>query len=313
MTSIISTISLALLLAPPPTLQPQTDTDSAAQEPGGSTGSEYRARVTQVADLNDRMNQGEDVAHELTEALAGLAHHAPDLAHDPAAQELRALAMLNIARARMRAGMRDEAIAAIDEAIRTSMGQDLPADRFGPSLAALYAERRAALDQLGKATIEVDCHVPCSVFIDEHATSPRTEGLSLGTYRVWVEATDAALGSTSSESAVALTEAGQIATIEFGRPIATNSPGKLDGRPRERIMTPEAEAALMTLGVGAAMVGALLVGFNADHRPQLIAGSTLLGVGGAMLLTGTVTLAIDEVREGRDRGRRLSLVWTMKF
>ncbi len=306
-------ISLALLLAPPAPPRPRLDVDA----PTGASADvdlEYRALVTRIEQLNDRMNQGEDVADELTRALADLSRHAPQLADDPTTQELRALAMLNLARARLAADMVDEAVEVLDEAIRTAMGEDLPADRFGPSLAKLYADRRRALEQAGKASIEIECQVPCRVFVNERAAGPHIDDLVLGTYRVWVEASSTPLADeAATRTNVNLTEPGQTASIELDKPKPSESRRTLDPVTTKRIMPMPAEAALITLGAGASLIGALLIGIGGDQRPQLITGSTMLGVGGAMLLAGSVTLGIDEVREANQRDRRLSLVWTMKF
>ncbi|NJK31067.1 MAG: hypothetical protein HC927_00895 [Deltaproteobacteria bacterium] len=201
----------------------------------------------------------------------------------------------------------------LDEAIRTALDQDLPADRFGPSLAKLYAQRRVALQSAGTGSIAVECQVPCRVFINEHAVETQTDGLVLGEYRVWIEATEQEYRHYSTS--VALVEPGQTATLEYDKPPEPpKSPELPPQQPQHKRLLPlGAEAAMLVVGSGVAVLGTVLATTNLDSRPMLIGGATAAALGGVALIAGAVTLGIDEVRDGKDRARRLSLVWTIKF
>jgi hypothetical protein len=253
----------------------------------------------------------------LQDALRGFSDVAPLVADDPRAQQARAFAQLALARTRLVLGRPRDAAAALDDALREAGHRPLPVDQFGPALAALHAERAAALAALPPASLTVRCTVPCRVLVDEH---PVAGELLPGTHRVWVEAVEA--GQPVLRRALALAP-GQAETLDYAVEPAAPTPAPTpvvdEPRPARRRILPRWASAL-GLGAGAsvAIAGGALVGV--DHRcPDLsnprevgclrildtdTGGLVLLGVGGAMAITAAVILTIDEVRARRARRGR---------
>ena len=155
----------------------------------------------------------------------------------------------------------------------------------------------------------------------------RVDGLYFGLYRVWIES------ETDPDEVVIerinLTEAQPTAVIEFA-PVPAPAI-ELDNdlptpRRQTRIMPMPAETAMIVVGAGVALVGAVLLAVSLAERPnqesayssqprpgRTAAGATLLGLGGASLLIGSVTLAVDEVRIGNARGQQATLGWRVRF
>jgi hypothetical protein len=212
----------------------------------------------------------------------------------------------------------------MDEAIRTSRGDPLPTSEFGPGLGALHRERASVLAKAGTGTIDIDCNQPCRVYINERPAEARSEGLVLGRYRVWVESTDGSVRAV--QSSITLAQPDQVAGLSFGaEPIVDDPPVT---KPTKRIMPRGAEIAVLVVGVAAIGVGGSLLGIDqrcpaglADPRTTdcplvyetKIAGIATIAAGGALGLLGGITLAIDEVRVGKQRGQQVALTWTLRF
>jgi hypothetical protein len=269
----------------------------------------YEQMLAEVEALTDAINAGEPVRDQLFDALAKFPRHAPLLAADPAARAVRARAQLNLARTYLSEGANDSAAGVMDEILRSTTGEALPVDEFGPSLATLHAERRAALERAGTASIAVRCHSPCRVYVNERAAGQRVDGLYLGLYRVWVEPERGDADKVHSER-IKLFERDQTLTVQFESYEQTPSQGPR----RERIMPRGAQIALLAAGCTVITIGGLVLGLDDDvGRDDKIAGATLTGLGGAALLLGGVSLSIDEVRLGKTHGRQAMLVWRMQF
>jgi hypothetical protein len=270
--------------------------------------------VAEVEALSEAINAGEPVREQLFDALAQFRRHAPALAADPAAREVRSRAQLNLARTYLSDGATLSAAGVMDEVLRSTIGEQLPIDEFGPSLAALHAERRAALEQAGTASIELNCQVPCRAYVNERAVGSRVEGLYLGIYRIWIDADGVPEADEFHVEWVKLSEADRTYVVDF-RVFTTperRGPGE---RPIvDRVLPRPVEIALLTVGGAVVSAGGVMLGLNQhDERTQTIAGATLTGIGGAAMLIGGVTLAVDEVRIGQAHGRQAMLVWRMNF
>lgn len=279
----------------------------------------YEQMLAEVEALNEAINAGEPVRDRLFDALAKFPRHAPLLAADPAARAIRARAQLNLARTYLAEGAHESAAGVMDEILRSTKGEALPVAEYGPSLAALYQQRRAALERAGTAAIDVRCHVPCRVYINERATRPRADDLYLGIYRVWIEPIHS-VGTVgpngpSGDSRdfqnewVKLSQPGQTVILDFRRP----EPAESVGHRRERVMPRAAEIALLVAGASAVSVGSLTLGLADGARGRRIAGATLTGLGGAALLIGGITLSVDEVRIGQAHGHQAMLAWQVTF
>ncbi len=254
---------------------------------------------------------------QLDAALAEAANQ-PQLADDDAA--LAKLANARLALAWLHLANADEAAAAaaMDEALRSARGLGLDAGKFGPAVLELHDTRKAALDANGRATIEVDCKVDCVVVINEqHAGNP-TKDLMLGTYRVWISAQD---GDPSwAFHKVTLDEAGETRTILFEGPASVDAV-----EPRKRTLPRWAKIVGMTVGLGVAAGGAVLMAYNGKCQgggdpatcPKIydntVQGVSMLAAGGTVFLTFGALLTVDEVRVGKAKGQQATLTWTMRF
>jgi hypothetical protein len=292
-----SLLLAATLLAPATASEPPTPPPS------------YAAMLAEVEALTEAINAGEPVRDQLFDALAEFPRHAPSLAADPDARAIRARAQLNLARTYLSEGARESAAGVMDEILRSTQGEALSVDEFGPSLAALYADRRAALEREGTANLEIRCRVPCRVYVNERAAGQRVEDLYLGIYRVWIEREHG--DSTDSHSEwVKLSEPNETVVVEFR---ASERPPYQPPK-HERLMPRAVEITLLLVGGTAVTAGGLLLGVDADAGPnQQIAGAALTGVGGAALLLGGVSLSIDEVRLGDAKGRQATINWRVNF
>ena len=294
-----------------------------------ASNAEYQAALARVETAMKMAN--EDPASgstQLRDALNLLQGFAPQLAMNPEGQELRTQAQLTLARALLATNDADGARAAMDEAIRTSRGDPLPTKSFGPGLTALHRERQGVLEKQGAGAIEIVCNKPCRVFINERPTQHRTDGLVPGSYRLWIEATD---GSEPGIQRLVEIESGNVFKLEFGRVVEPSDDDgpKPNPKPKKhRILPRWADVLLMSAGAVAVGAGATL--WAIDHKcpdlsdplvmPQCpevyytkTAGIVTVAGGGALLLTGTVLLSIDEVRVANQRGTQASLMWTFRF
>jgi hypothetical protein len=288
---------------------------------------EYRAALERVSTTIQMAN--DDPASgstQLRDALNLLQAFAPQLATDPAGQELRTKAQLTLARALLATNDADGSREAMDEAIRTSRGDPLPTKSFGPGLAALHREREGVLEKQGAGTIEIVCHTPCRVFINERPTQQRTDNLVPGRYRLWIEANDRS--EPHVQKLVEIASDGHVVELEFGRLVTPPENGDKPKKPKkDRLLPRWADILLMSAGAAAIGTGAALWAIDSkcpdlsDPRtaqcPQVFvtktAGIITVAAGGALFLAGTVTLSIDEVRVANQRGTSAALMWTLRF
>lgn len=294
----------AILLAPPALMT----------EPPPA-GRAYEEIIASVGELNEGINVGDPVRTELFDALAELPAYAPTLAEDPEHRAIRTRAQLNLARSYLSAGENDSASGVMDEVLRSTIGEEVPVEEFGPSLMALHADRLAALEAGGTGQLTVNCQFPCRVFVNERLASEEVEGLYLGVYRVWVEGADDKVAGKVHFTRVQLNELDQTVTVDFvpypkpkPRPVPQTVPQPT------RLLARGSEIAIMVLGLGAATIGTVVLATNPyDSQTRTIVGATIAGLGGVALISGAVTLSVDEVRLGQWRGRQATLAWTMQF
>lgn len=321
-----SLLSALLSFAPPG--------DGATEPPAPSVGTvapddaEYQAALQRVREAQQLANDdAERGSVRLRDALQVLESFGPRLGKDPEGLDLRTNALLTLARALLATEDADGARDVMDAAIRTSRGDPLPAKEFGPGLHALYKERSGVLDKQPRATISVSCKIPCRVYINERPTQEKTDKLMPGSYRVWVEAAD---GSQDPVKANVELAGNDVENIDYGvAPIVDIGPVDPPKKPKRLRMMPRwAEIVLMTAGAAGVGTGAALLAIDGkcpdganpmdpEACPQIYitktAGIATLAIGGAVFLTGTITLVVDEVRVGRARGNEVALMWTMRF
>jgi hypothetical protein len=302
------------------------------------------AYVAAVAQLDDaiaaaRREPSEAVA-KLGPALEVMADFAPQLAFTPSDLERRAVGQLALAASHLALGDEAAASVVVDEAVRTAQaGEPLPVAAFGPQLAKLVQSRERALRELGSAELEITCHVPCRVFINEHGSSELTRVLLLGRYRVWIEARDG--GLEPLRTTVELEARGQTVELVYGEPSgepvetpietpieAPIEPPEDDVTPtpkRRRLLPRWAEATALGAGAALAVAGGVLLSYQGkcpggfdpmvdfDDCPKVYdakpAGFGLLGAGLGLAAIGGVMLTVDEVRVARDRRAQQAMLW----
>ncbi|PRQ06071.1 hypothetical protein [Enhygromyxa salina] len=280
----------------------------------------------------------EDAVRQLSSALEAVTHFPAELAADEDMLAQRDTALLALAFTY--AALEDEAhaIETIDEAIRTAGGRELSVQMFGPDIAQLYAQRVDALSTLGTSTIVVDCS-DCQVLINETHSSPTSEPLYLGSYRVWILTDDQAISHV-----VKLEDAGQEVAVALPAPAptlepppVTSSKGQVhtpkDRQPRakqgRRKLPRWASITGAAAGAAVAIAGGIILSFDGDcpggqdpmtERPECPkvynakpAGISLIA-GGAALLTGfSVVLAVDELRGPQTQARGVTVQYTLQF
>jgi hypothetical protein len=300
--------------APPPTVVKN-----------GVTYEEALAKVNAaMTSANEDPSRG---TAQLRDALGLLRDHAARLATDLEGQELRTMAQLTLARALLAADNGDAAREAMDEAIRTSRGDPLPTKTFGPGLVALHREREGMLAKQGTGSIEVECHTPCSVYLNERRSEQIVEGLVPGSYRVRIEAKD---GSVDPIQDIAQIEPNAPAIrIEFGTPAIVEVDTPPPREPKPRMLPRWADILIMSAGAAAIGTGAALWAIDgscpkgADPNDPIAcpriymtktAGIITVAAGGAVFLSGTVLLSVDEVRTARNKSTAaVTLSWAMRF
>jgi hypothetical protein len=310
--------------------------DAAAEAPAPSVEAASNAEPAEYRDALARVRRSQQMANDepergvvaLRDALHLLQEFGSTLAKDPEGQDVRTMAQLTLARALLAIDDAEGAREAMDEALRTSRGDPLPVKSFGPGLTALHRERSGILTKQPRGAIAIECLSPCRVYINERPTPQRTDKLIPGSYRVWVESTDGK--ETTLKLDVDLLE-GETEALKFGKPtaeeIGNDTPP--DTRPKSKRAMPRwAEIMLMTAGAAAIGTGAALwaIDGNCPDRadpndtegcPRVYitktAGIATIAAGGAVLLTGTLMLTVDEVRVGNQRASTVGLTWTMRF
>ena len=327
--TITVTLSIALLLGSAPAI---ADSNTETKEYAEAVIAVERG----LLEINTDPARG---IESLRAALAELHEHAPQLAADAAALELRTMAELALARALLASGDPTAAAAAVDAALEGLGGAPLPVDQLGPSLGALVEERQQALLDRGHARLRIACAVPCRVYVDERvstANEPNGAAVPLGPHRVWIESEEASLLRTT------LTLGDPDATVTLAYPeVPAVAPApqvietKHDRRQRRalarsgpRVAPRWLEVSTLVLGSAAAVAGAVLWALDdkcpggadpndLDACPQMydtrVAGIALVSAGAGSALLGGVLLGIDAARLGDRRGRELAITWTARF
>lgn len=135
----------------------------------------------------------------------------------------------------------DKAAAAMDEAIRSAAGRELPLTGLGTDLKTLAKQRTRELDGRGSGVIDVNCLVPCQVIVNERRSVNPTDQLPLGTYRVWVVARNGEFEPVQRE--VVLDVPGEIERLEFGQVEEPVAPAPVVETPTEEQPTRPARVA----------------------------------------------------------------------
>lgn len=297
----------------------------------------------------DGLEQGLEIARNstperaiemLSVALDGMQQFPSELAEDADTLAQRDFALYALAFAYFASDDDDAAALAMDEAIRTTRGREVPLALFGPAFAQLHARRREALAALGTARIIVQCS-DCTVVLDEAPATRTSEPLILGEYRVTViegdEVRSVAVVLTLADEDHTITMLGHAAPPPVvprssqpehaGERIDTN-PAE-PARTRDRRLPRWAGITGTAIGIAVLVAGGIILSFDGrcpnradpvlhpsdcpkvyDAKP---AGYSLLAAGAATTVTFGVLLTVGEVRQRRAGGSRVMLHHTLRF
>lgn len=154
-------------------------------------------------------------ADELAAAIDEL-HHQPLLvAGDLVLRQRVSVARLTLARAYLATQRIELAEAAIDAALLAALGAELPAESFGPSLAALYRDRRSRMLAHGTGTLTIQCTHPCRIVVGHVPIDSQYASLALplATYEVFVAPRDQ--GARPARHVVALSASSRAHSITW--------------------------------------------------------------------------------------------------
>lgn len=301
------------------------------------SGGDYEGALAAVDEANIAVNRDPEASLPMLEAaLAQLLGFGPQIAADPKGREALDLSQLNLARALLLTGDEDQAARVMDAVLMTARERKLPIKRFGPTLVAFHDQRRKLLDQLGAAAIQIQCRVACRIVIDEQPATADSGLLYLGPHRVWIEAADASAPPERHE--IELRQDGVSEVLHYPEvaedddcPVLPPTPAVVAPPPAapKRILPRWAEISVTMIGVGAVVAGGVLLGLDgkcpggqdpvadASQCPDLYEGTAsgiaAVGIGSALVVLGGVTLAVDEVRVGKQKGRQAVVSWQMRF
>lgn len=292
-----------------------------------------------ITDAMERLSKAEQLANEdpaagadeLATAVRALHQYPRELAEDSALQEARMYALLSLARARLASDDPIGAQEAVDEAIRTARGDALPSAEFGPTLDKLKKQRIEAVAAKGTATLELTCHAPCDVFINEKTSEPTTK-LPLGEYRLHVESAQPG-GPAPWTIDVLVDTPDKTTALSWGEsakpePEPEPQPDPAGAAAARRVAPRWVEISALVAGVGLMAAGTVLLAINGrcpdgadpsdpDACPQvyttLAPGAAMLAGGGALGLAGGIMLGISEVRVANARAAQAMVTWTVRF
>ena len=300
---------------------------------------DYAAALEQIDAANTAVNKDPEAnIAQLEEAIEKLSEFGIELADDPEGREALELSRLNLARALLVVKQEDKASAIMDTTLIRAHGRDLPTKRFGPTLAKFAAKRLRTLEAFGTGTVEVNCATSCRVIIDEEVMGESSAPLFLGEHKVWIQSTD---GSFETESyTVMLEEDGQVVRYDYPKdgipeePLPACEPVDVEPPPPpppppKRILPRWASITVAVIGAGAAVAGGVMLGLDgscpggldpeadAADCPQIyegtVPGLVAIGIGSALTVAGSVVIAVDEVRVGKQKGQQATIGWKMRF
>lgn len=308
-------LPIIFAVQPPPEQDYEQATAELQTAIDNSTGEDRKAAITALADAIALQGQYPDRA----------AASVPEMVLE---------ARVILVRLHLANGDPEAAQVVMDDLIRTARGQTPPVRSYGPEVTQLYQTRKAALQEAGMATLEIDCNVDCEVVVNEREAATK-EQLFVGTYRVWVKAVGPDASWEYHE--VDLDEAGGVKSVAYVGPVpepivAPEPIPQPQPTAPKRMLPRAAEIVGMAAGVGLVIAGAVLLSFDGkcsstkeipgpDTTPQACgsvynsvpAGASLIGVGGGLLLVSGVLLGVDEVRVGRATGRQAMIGIRLRF
>lgn len=268
---------------------------------------------------------------------------------DAALQSMRIEGLLYLARALLVLEQPDDATAALDEAIRASGGSVSNVSEFGPSLSALYEERRSAPELKPVGSIEVSCTGgPCRVFLDGRVLGTGMDvlstGIPLGPHVVRIEPQNLTPPEPFEQTSIVLTDDAPKASLSLEVPappadVVAGGPKTPATSKSGRKLPRWAGILGMTLGGAALAGGAFAAAIDGrcpdltDSDPEtgekcrdvhnsLVTGLVVLGIGAGTLTGFGIAFGIGEAKDkrhaakqnrGQTKGTEASLELSWRF
>jgi len=315
-----------------------------AQAPGATaTGPELRGELQAAIDATNE--DPELHAPQLRKVLDEAAAAPGVVGRDAALQSMRIEGLLYLARALLVLEQPDDATAALDEAIRASGGSVPNVAEFGPSLSALYEDRRSAPELKPVGSIEVSCSGgPCRVFLDGRVLGTGMDvlstGIPLGPHVVRIEPQNLTPPEPFEQTSIVLTDDAPKASLSLEVPApptdAVVGGPKTPAASKSGRKLPRWAGILgMTLGGAALAGGAFAAAIDGrcpdltnpnpdsgdkcrDVHNSLVTGLVVLGVGAGTLTGFGIAFGIGQAKDKRhaakqNKGTEASLQLSWRF
>ncbi|MGH1343367.1 MAG: hypothetical protein ACRBN8_17545 [Nannocystales bacterium] len=349
----LSRLALTAVLAPAfatpafagPTPSPKAavSTLMRAEAAPEETGPKLRAELQAAIDATNE--DPELHAPQLRKVLDRAAAAPGVVGRDAALQSMRIEGLLYLARALLVLDQPDEATAALDEAIRASGGSVANVAEFGPSLSALYEERRSAPELKPVGAIEVSCSGgPCRVFLDGRVLGTGMDvlstGIPLGPHVVRIEPQNRTPPEPFEQTSIVLTDDAPKASLSLDVPPppadAAAGTTKTPTTSKSGRKLPRWAGILgMTLGGAAIAGGAFAAAIDGrcpdltdsdpatgekcrDVHNSLATGLVVLGIGAGTLTGFGIAFGVGQAKDKRhakqqSNGTEASLQLTWRF
>ncbi len=324
LTPAFATPAIAGPMPPSPKAAVSTLMRSEARAPGETSGPRLRAELQAAIDATNE--DPELHAPELRRVLDQAAAAPGVVGRDAALQSMRIEGLLFLARALIVLDQPDDATAALDEAIRASGGTVPNVADFGPSLSALYEERRSAPELKPVGSIEVSCAGgPCRVFLDGRVLGTGMDilstGIPLGPHVVRIEPQNLTPPEPFEQTSIVLTDDAPKASLSLKVPLpptdtSSDAPKTSDTSNSGRKLPRWAGILGMSLGAAALAGGAFAAAIDGrcpdlsnsdpqtgekcrDVHNSLVTGLVVLGVGAGTLTGFGIAFGVGQAKDKR--------------
>ncbi len=310
--------------APSPKAAIATLMRSAPSESGETSAPQLRLELQAAIDAT---NEDPELHAPALRRVLDQASAAPGVVgRDAGLQSMRIEGLLYLARALLVLDQPDDATAALDEAIRVSGGSVANVSDFGPSLSALYEQRRSAPELKPVGSVEVSCSGgPCRVFLDGRVLGTGMDilstGIPLGPHIVRIEPQNLTPPEPFEQTSILLTDDAPKASLTLEVPVPAKDTGTArslapDTSKSGRKLPRWAGILGMTLG-GAALAGGVFAAAIDGRCPDLsnsdpdtgekcrdvhnslLTGLVVLGIGAGTLTGFGISFGIGEAKDRR--------------
>lgn len=307
----------------------RSEATAPAETASGTTGPQLRLELQSAIDATNE--DPELHAPELRRVLDEAAAAPGVVGRDAALQSMRIEGLLYLARALLVLDQPDDATAALDEAIRASGGSVSNVAEFGPSLSALYDDRRSAPELKPIGSVEVSCSGgPCRVFLDGRVLGTGMDilstGIPLGPHVVRIEPQNLTPPEPFEQTSIVLTDDAPKASLSLEVPVPQEDTGTVGSAAPAasksgRKLPRWAGILGMTLGGAALAGGAFAAAIDGrcpdlsnpnpdsgekcrDVHTSLLTGLVVLGIGAGTLTGFGISFGIGEAKDKRHAAKQ---------